>query len=478
MPPCDLREACDRGGVGLHQFRLACPACPIAVVPNIAGFHPLPAFMRVSAFRPSPEHLPLGLSNLLQDVFGCTVPIILRPSPYDRVECFDDLPCRGLLMCVQVGSRRSHVLEDFFLVWDGQQCSLCPEFPDVKPQEVTPFVDMHYPGFGFIECQASCLEERFYAWSGLGFHYCPGRGRWHKVIGLAHDRDAFIHASAFGWSSWSSIGIFCVEPPFQPIQCHICQQWGHPSSLWRASVRRRAEAHVDDSCFEPLASCGGAYGPFGQQWCMVNVIKAAAHIRVEHPWTTMLPIHRRLDGLNRSHRAAPWPKARGVGFNARLPCWLQGRLDDCLHHPVLSGRDAQGSLVPVVFREIHPSDRAGLVPLEAQAFLKQPPAGFRSGVHPPIHPCRVFALVFLGDTSDRQERVGRGSNQSLLEVFHPPPCRVRGGAIDTLLPSSSMPFHRVPLDVSPRGVGVFCSPFSAYHRLTSPKIRTLLDSLP
>ena len=160
-------------------------------------------------------------------------------------------------------------------------------------------------------------------------------------------------------------------------------------------------------------------GQFGQQWCMVNVIKAAAHIRVEHPWTTMLTIHRRLDGLNRSHRAAPWPKARGVGFNARLPCWLQGRLDDCLHHPVLSGRYAQGSLFPVVFRDIHPSDRAGLVPLEAQAFLKQPPAGFRSGVHPPIHPCRVFALVFLGDTSDRQELVGRGSNQSTSGGFSP-----------------------------------------------------------
>ena len=188
-----------------------------------------------------------------------------------------------------------------------------------------------------------------------------------------------------------------------------------------------------------------------------------------------LTIQSSMDGLNRIHRAAPWPKAVGVGFKARLPFWLQGRLDDCLHHPVLAGRDAQGSLFPVVFRDRHPSDRAGLVPLEAQAFLKQPPAGFRSGGHPPIHPCRVFALVFLGDTSDRQELVGRGANKQLLEVFDPPPCLVRGGAIDTLLQSSYLPFHRVPIDVSPRGVGGGFSPFSENHRLTSPKIRTLLD---
>ena len=136
MPPCDFGEACDRGCVGLHQFRLSFPECPITVVPKIARFHPFLAFIRVSALRPGPEHLPLGMSNLLKDVFGCTVPVILRPSPYDRVECFDYLPCRGLLMCVQVGPRRSHVLEDFFLLWDGQQCSLFPEFPDVKPQEV------------------------------------------------------------------------------------------------------------------------------------------------------------------------------------------------------------------------------------------------------------------------------------------------------------------------------------------------------
>jgi hypothetical protein len=253
--------------------------------------------------------------------------------------------------------------------------------------------------------------------------------------------------------------------------CKECKD----AALWRASVRRREEAHFDNSCFQPLAQCGGEDGQFGQQWFMVNIIKAAANIRVEHPWTTLSTIHRHMDGLNRIHRAAPWPKAVGVGFKARLPFWLQGCLDDCLHHPVLSGRYAQGSLLPIVFRDIHPSDRAGLIPLEAQALLKQPPAGFWGGVHPPINPCRVFALVFLGDTSDRQEHGGRGSNKQFLEVFDRPPCLVRSGAIDTFLQSSYIAFHGVPVDVGPRGGGMFFRPFSENHRLTSPKIRTLLD---
>jgi hypothetical protein len=169
------------------------------------------------------------MSNLLKDVFGRTVSVIIRPSPSDRVECLDSLPCRGLLMCVQVGSRRSHVLEDFFLVWDGQPFPLFPEFPDGKPQEVQPFFDMHYPGFRCIECQASFLEELFYSRSGIGFQYFPCRGRCHKVIGRANDIYPFVVTFATAWGFGSSIGIFGVAQPFHPIQCHMCQQWGNLS---------------------------------------------------------------------------------------------------------------------------------------------------------------------------------------------------------------------------------------------------------
>jgi hypothetical protein len=47
------------------------------------------------------------------------------------------------------------------------------------------------------------------------------------------------------------------------------------------------------------------------------------------------------------------------------------------------------------------------------------------------------------------------------------------------LQASYIPFHCVPIDVSPRGIEVVFSPFAErFPRLTSPKMRTLLDVSP
>ena len=121
----------------------------------------------------------------------------------------------------------------------------------------------HDPGFGCTECQAAFLKKLLYPWSGRGFQYFPCWSRDHKVIGIAHDRYALMHASAFGWFSWSSIGIFCVEQPFPPIQCHVRQQWGHDSPLRRPRVCRREDAHFDYSCFQPAGQRGGEYRQLG-----------------------------------------------------------------------------------------------------------------------------------------------------------------------------------------------------------------------
>jgi hypothetical protein len=222
--PCDFCEAGDGGCVGLNPFRLAFIKCPMAVIPEVAGFHPFTSLGRVSAFRPPPEHMPVGMSDFLEDVLGSTVPVIIRPASYDGIEFFDYPPCRGLLMGVRVGTYGPHVFEDFVLLWDAQQFPLGPEFPDVKPQEVKPFFDVHDPGFGFTECQPSLLEELFHPWSGIGFQYVPHWGRYHKVIGVAHDGYAFVQAFAEGWAVGPAVSIFGVEQPFHPIPGHICQQ--------------------------------------------------------------------------------------------------------------------------------------------------------------------------------------------------------------------------------------------------------------
>src|SRR6516162_8636741 len=169
--------------------------------------------------------------------------------------------------------------------------------------------------------------------------------------------------------------------------------WG-PALMWRESLKEASR-------------------------CM---IQASANVRIEYPLTTVLPVHSRVDGFNCIHRAAPWSESVGVRFKTRFPLRLQCRLDDCLHHPVPSSRYAQGSLLAVVLRDIYPSNRFGLVPLQAQALLKQLPPGFWGVVHHPVDPCGMFPLVFLRNTSDGQEFVGRGSNKQLLEILDRSPC--------------------------------------------------------
>ena len=124
VPPCDFGEACDRGCVGLDQFRLSFfLERPVAIAPKVARFYPFTAFVWVSAFGPFPQHLPLGVSHFLKGIFGCAVSVVVRPSSYDWIECLDYFHSSGLLMCVQVGANSPHMLEDFFLLGDGQQCS-------------------------------------------------------------------------------------------------------------------------------------------------------------------------------------------------------------------------------------------------------------------------------------------------------------------------------------------------------------------
>ena len=230
IPACALDEAGDRGCVGRDQFRLLFVERPIAIAPKVASFPPLTAFVRGSAFRPYPQHVPVGVSNFSEDVLGCTVSVVVCPSPSNRVECLASLCCPGLLMCVQVGAGGPDMLQDFLPLWDGQQFSPLPEFPDVEPQAVKPFCDGHNPGLRFTEYQPSFFEECLNSRSGVGCQYCPCWGRGHQVISIANDRYPCIDSLAKGWGLRSSIGVFRVEPPFHPIQCHICQQWRDYSS--------------------------------------------------------------------------------------------------------------------------------------------------------------------------------------------------------------------------------------------------------
>ena len=203
------------------------------------------------------------------------------------------------------------------------------------------------------------------------------------------------------------------------------------------------------------------------------VIETAAYVCIQYPLAAIFTMHSRMDSFDGIHRAASWPKTVGIGFKACFPLGLKCCLDHCLHHPVFHGRYSQRSLLTIVLRDVYPSNWSRLVPLETQALLKQCPPGFGGVAYPPIDACGVFPLVFLGDTSDRQELIGRGSNKELLEIFHFSPLFVHRGSVDSLLQTSYMRFHASPTNVSPRGRMAFGLFSKDFHCLTSPKVRAL-----
>src|SRR6266446_2737636 len=69
----------------------------MAIIPKVACFHPFTAFVWVSAFCPVPEHLPLGMFHFSEDIFGCRVSVVIRPSPYRPTVC-PSVASRNLLL--------------------------------------------------------------------------------------------------------------------------------------------------------------------------------------------------------------------------------------------------------------------------------------------------------------------------------------------------------------------------------------------
>jgi site-specific DNA recombinase len=136
---------------------------------------------------------------------------------------------------------------------------------------------------------------------------------------------------------------YAGDPDPEKKSWQLCRR-RNGTPLWRASVCWREEAYFDDSCFQPLAQCGGKYGQFGQQRFMVNVVKTAAYVCIQHPWTTIFTIHSRMDSFDGVHGTASWPKTVGMGLKACFPLWLQYCFDYCLHDPVLDGRDPLSTL--------------------------------------------------------------------------------------------------------------------------------------
>ena len=85
-----------------QQLRLARKEGPATVVTKVTLANPLNRFVRVSAFGPSPEHLPRSVVRLFVGLFGRAVPVVVRPTSYHRVEISYHLSCGRLLVAVEI----------------------------------------------------------------------------------------------------------------------------------------------------------------------------------------------------------------------------------------------------------------------------------------------------------------------------------------------------------------------------------------
>src|SRR5512132_3806886 len=207
---------------------------------------------------------------------------------------------------------------------------------------------------------------------------------------------------------------------------------------------------------------GGEHRHARQQRRMIDGVEALGDVGIEDPLAAALAGERDMDGLDRIHRASPWPETVAVRLEARLPLRLQRQLDDGLHYPVRDRRYAQRPPPAVALRDINPTDRLGMVALEAQTFPEQRESMRRQPAHLAVDPWCFPAAIDLRHLTDRQKLRGSRPNEELLKVPHLRRLAVLAGPKDPFLQPSYGAFHGRPAGPVVEIATPVC-PFSAAH---------------
>jgi len=157
--PTYLDVASDRRACRIQQ-RCGCfskDPCPIAFGSEVALSYPFAWLVRVSSLGPLPQHLPVAMGQVVIGSFGCTVAIVISPSPYDGVEPLDNIFYLGLLVAVQHLLDLPQVVLYFFFLRLCQECA--PKSSDRKAEEIEAFLSMNDVSFCFAQCQAAFSQE-------------------------------------------------------------------------------------------------------------------------------------------------------------------------------------------------------------------------------------------------------------------------------------------------------------------------------
>jgi hypothetical protein len=470
VAPTNFDIASNRGVGWFQQGCCLCPESPLAISTEVVLSNPFARLVRVSPFSPLPQHLPLAVSYVVIGVFSSTVTVVVSPSPNNRVESLDGVFCFGLFMGIQDFLDLAQVSLNLFFLRAGQEDMF--EVSNRKAEEVKTFLSMNNMSFSFTQFQPSFRQELVQAGNDIFLQDLTRWGYPHKVVGKPYQANAFIFTLPFCWWGEPTFWSFTTKQSFHSVQRNVSQQRTDDAALGRSRFRVRIVSEFDHARLEPTADDVVEDGYLCQQGIVGDVIKAAANVRIQYPFTATSLVKGRVNLSNCVHTASSWPESVRVGLEAGFPFRFKRCFHDGLHHSVFYGRDAQGSLFTIGFWNVDSFDWLWAVALERHSLSAESRACFGRVVHPPIHTRCVLAPVFLRYSPDCQELVRRGSRQEFLKTSDLWPLLALSGAVNSLLESPDVSIHLLPVNLVPGGRLALIGLFNEYlHCLTSPIIK-------
>src|SRR4051794_25085032 len=158
-----------------------------------------------------------GMERLLRR----TMPVIVRPTPDERVEFADDLTGGGLPMSTQIvmdGAQMPHYLA---LLWRRQDHT--PVAAHSEAEKVEAVVDVDDAGLRLAQLQPTLFEKRRQRGNDIPFQDLAGRCRHHQIVGIAHQTDAVVGTTAQAWSNGSAPVVLGSEEPFHAVEGDVGQ---------------------------------------------------------------------------------------------------------------------------------------------------------------------------------------------------------------------------------------------------------------
>src|SRR3954468_21762080 len=141
-----------------------------------------------------------GMERLLRRA----MPVIVRPTPDERVEFADDLAGGGLPMSTQIVMDGAQMLHHLALLWRRQDHTPIPAHGEAE--EVKAVIDVDDPGLRLAQLQSTLFKKRRQRGNDIPLQDLGARCRHHQIVGIAYQTDAMVGTTAQAWPNGSAPG--------------------------------------------------------------------------------------------------------------------------------------------------------------------------------------------------------------------------------------------------------------------------------